>query len=84
MSKSNLVDITSRVLRDTKGKSHQEIVDEMNRVLADTGAEGVVSWDETRRNDNCASYAETRKCHYVDHGDGTKSETWCGEWSCTT
>ena len=56
MSNSNLVEITSRVLRELKGRSHDEIVSEMNKALSEIGENRVVSWDETRRNDDCSSY----------------------------
>ena len=82
MSKNNLVEITSRVLLEMKGRPHDEIVSEMNKALSEIREKGVVSWDETRRNDDCSSYIEARTCHYVDHGDGSKSETWCSGWSC--
>lgn len=76
----------TEVLQAEKGKQASEITQAVDKMLAggDTKA-AREEWIETQVNSNCTSSAgnlEQRTCYRVNHGDGTYSPTWCGNWAC--
>jgi hypothetical protein len=80
---NNVIRIVSDILEQKSSKSAEEIAQLVDDQLASIGVSRVrEEWTETKNDSSCSSCVAVRTCYRVNHGDGTYSKEWCGDWHC--
>lgn len=81
---TDAIEIARRLVVSLRGKSAEAVIALVNAELsAEHKPKKIEEYDrESRLNPDCANGSEFRIAWRVNHGDGTYSDPWWGDWTC--
>lgn len=81
---TSAIEVAKRLVASNRDKSAEDIVALVNAELsASDQPSRIEEYDrESRLNPDCPNGSEFRIAWRVNHGDGSYSDPWWGDWTC--